>query len=144
MLLESPGFSAVALLSTALGIGANTTVFCWTQTVVLRPLSIVSQATRLVLLTMTFADSTWAETVWLPALKDHARLTDVLPESSAPRSHPDYFAYRPRWFVFESQRTWKERNISSTAGATFAPRTATRAISRDRGSQRIQAARDRG
>jgi hypothetical protein len=53
MLLRNWLLTLVAILSLALGIGANTTVFCWIQNVLLRPIPGVSEPERLVVVTHT-------------------------------------------------------------------------------------------
>ncbi|MBK9991998.1 MAG: ABC transporter permease [Verrucomicrobia bacterium] len=47
-LAKNSGFTAVVVLSLALGIGANTTVLCWLQNLVLRPLPGVSRQEEIV------------------------------------------------------------------------------------------------
>jgi predicted permease len=76
MLLKNPAFTAVAALSLAVGIGANTVVFCWIQETLLRPLPGVAQAEEMVVLCTTHGSEQW-DTVSLPDLRDYARLTNV-------------------------------------------------------------------
>jgi predicted permease len=76
LLLKNPGFTAVAALSLALGIGANTVVFCWIQNVLLRPLPGVQDQEELVVLAGRRGDAMW-DTVSYPDLKDYAKAKDV-------------------------------------------------------------------
>src|SRR5687767_15305390 len=70
LLIKSPAFTAVALLSIALGIGANTTVFSVINGVLLKPLP-YKDADSLVLL--------WGDAPHSPSLKarNQVSATDV-------------------------------------------------------------------
>lgn len=55
-LARSPTFTLVAILSLALGIGANTTVFSWLESMVLRPYPVIPESERLVVLNTAAPD----------------------------------------------------------------------------------------
>src|SRR5207244_4599847 len=88
MLLNSPGFSAVAVLSLALGIGANTTIFTIVNAILLHPLPVkdISQVVELDTIdTKTkvgFANATKLG-MSFPNFQDYQKQTEVLSSLSA-------------------------------------------------------------
>ena len=69
-LRRTPGFTAVATLTLALGIGANTAIFSLVDGILFRPLPFPA-AERLVAVTGTYPNGAFA------ALRERARTLDV-------------------------------------------------------------------
>jgi putative ABC transport system permease protein len=80
-LVRAPGFAAVALLTLALGIGANTAIFSILKSVVLRPLPYGDPA-RVV---MIWSDADKGEMTWVSAteVKSYAREAGVFEQLAA-------------------------------------------------------------
>ena len=89
-LARNPGFTAVALVALALGIGANTAIFSVINAVVLRPFP-YKDPDRLYVLTL---------------VDDKGR--------SAGLSPPDFLAWRERTQVFEGMATYWMRSVTLT------------------------------
>jgi len=96
MLARSPGFTVAAVLTLALGIGANTAVFSVVNSVLLRPLP-YAQPDRLVRV----------ESLWTRGNRRPNQL-----------SYPDYFDFRSRNHVFEHLVTGRDTNLALTGYGT--------------------------
>ncbi len=94
MLLKRPGFTAIAVLTLALGIGANTAIFSVVNGVLLRPLP--------------FAESDRLVRVYEKRLK--------LGRLRNPVSAPDFFDWRSQNQVFEEIAAYTEWNTNLTGG----------------------------
>jgi len=57
-LLKNPGFTAVAVLTLALGIGATTSISCWLNALILKPLPF-PDADQLVLMSESWTEKGW-------------------------------------------------------------------------------------
>src|SRR5262245_60789713 len=79
MLLKKPGFTLIAVVTLALGIGANTAIFTWLKAIILQPLPGVAASDRLVML-HSVAQRSGNESIVV--------------------SYPDYKDYRDRNGVF--------------------------------------------
>lgn len=76
-LARSPGFTASALLMLAIGLGVNTTVFSWTQFVLLNPLPGVHQPSQLVAVIPSYGGNFTSAALSYPDYRELRGLTPV-------------------------------------------------------------------
>src|SRR4051812_4987761 len=88
-LAKSPGFTAIAVLTLALGIGTTTTVFSWIERVLLNPLPGVADVSRVVAIETLGADGNMIDT-----------------------SFPDFLDYRAQTKTFSDLLVFKERALN--------------------------------
>lgn len=84
-LRRNPGFAAVAVITLALGIGANTAIFSIVNAVLLRPLS--------------FQDPARLVTIWEADERDASNI--------GPASYPDFFDWRAQNRVFKQMASFR-------------------------------------
>src|SRR5262245_56349965 len=69
-LIKNPGLSLIIALSIGLGIGANTTVFTWMESLVLNPYPLVKRPAELMAVNVTSADGRDSLPVSYPTYRD--------------------------------------------------------------------------
>ena len=107
VLAKRPGFTAVAVLTLALGIGANSAIFSVVNAVLLRPLPF-NEPERLIRLWETFYPSGWGS-VSVPNLKDWREQNDVF---------SGLVAFQTSSFVLQSA-VYPERVSAANVSADF-------------------------
>lgn len=120
-LSKSPGLTLAVVFSLALGIGANTTVLCWLETLVLRPLPGVDQPQSLV----AFVSNTGGGNVSLPDLRDFGALDQVFAGTLATMSTPAALTAgrETRWIETQivSANFFDLLGVRPVVGRTFRP-----------------------
>ena len=78
MLARNPGFATVAVMTLAVGIAANTTVFSWINAILLHPLAGVTEANRLVTVETVTSNGEWVPNSYPDFIdfRDHLQLFD--------------------------------------------------------------------
>ncbi len=96
-LKQAPGFTAVAIVTLALGIGANSAIFSVVNGVVLRPLE-YREPDNLVFITSNFPGESYGAQFWMSA--------------------PEYFQYREQTTSFDDMGVYTTGEISITGTDT--------------------------
>ncbi|HLG97493.1 MAG TPA: ABC transporter permease [Bryobacteraceae bacterium] len=107
-LAGSPGFTAVAILSLALGIGANTAIFTLTDAVFLNPLPVEEPSRVLELFTV-----------------DHATVTTAANFNQTPMSFKNYEDFRDQNDIFSGSAAFVAAGVTLTGRGEPKPLPAT-------------------
>ncbi|HEV2841298.1 MAG TPA: ABC transporter permease [Chthoniobacterales bacterium] len=95
MLVKTPGFTAIAILAVALGIGASTTMFSAINALLLRPMPLIQDQDRLVHLSQFFTK---------------------LPDQNAGMSFPDYLEFKKQATTLEGMAAIQEATFIISGG----------------------------
>jgi predicted permease len=120
-LVKSPGFTAVVVLSLALGIGANATVLCWLRGLVLHPLPGVADQEQIVVLVSNQGGGCAS----LPDLRDFGQHHEVFVGTEASMPTPACLTVekQPEWIQAQivSANFFELLGVKPLLGRTFLP-----------------------
>src|SRR5215472_14730443 len=107
-LVRSPGFTLIAVLSLALGIGANTAIFTLTDAVFLNPLPVEDSSRVMELFTV-----------------DHATIATAANFNRTPMSYKNYLDFRDQNDVFSGLAAFAGAGVTLTGHGEPKPQPAT-------------------
>ncbi len=125
-LLRSPGFAAVAILTLAVAIAANTTVFSWLDMVLLRPVPGIPASERVVAFESLDARGAFLSTTY-PDYRDHndnLKLVTGIAGTMQPVAFQLGDSDNPQraWGELVSANYFKVLDVRPILGRTFQPR----------------------
>jgi predicted permease len=124
MMARNRGFTAVAVVTLAIGIGATTTAFTWIDAVLLQPLSGVKEPNRLVTVESVAPNGDWVPNSYLDFtdFRDHLKLFDgiAVTRSSAFSVGKEGHAERV-WGELVSGNFFSVLGVKAEIGRTFLP-----------------------
>src|ERR1700735_150756 len=124
MMFRNRSFTILAVLTLAIGIGANTTVFTWIDAILLRPLSGVAQPYRLVAVETVTPNGSFVPNSYpdYRDFRDHLKLVDGIAVS-----HPAFFSVGQQdhaervWGELVSGNFFSVLGVKTALGRTFLP-----------------------
>ncbi|MEO8426417.1 MAG: ABC transporter permease [Verrucomicrobiota bacterium] len=129
-LVKNPGFTAVAVLTLALGIGANTTVFSWIQSVLLNPLTGVAESNRLLVIAPRHASGTVSDTASYLDAKDFGEHSEIFSGVIASQMMPISLTVdkEPEWIWGQivTANFFDVLGVRAAKGRTFLPEEETK------------------
>lgn len=128
VLLKSPGFSIIAILTLALGIGANSTIFSWINSTVLNPIPGVANTSSLAELTAgKEGDPSPISYPDYVDLRDHNRsLANLMAFSPRPMDLTGNAKPQRVWGELASANFFDTLDVHPFLGRTFLPAEGTR------------------
>jgi macrolide transport system ATP-binding/permease protein len=124
-LQRSAGFTIAAIVSLALGIGANTVIFSWISTILLRPLPVAHPEQLFAIHQTKQKDPSYSQSMSYPNFKDIRDRNEVLSGMALYRFAPMSISHSGEnervWGYLVSENYFDVLAVKALVGRTFAP-----------------------